>query len=82
MSNQLFTDMHNFSVIYLNVPLLLFKHNGFYLLTQIKNTSWVVFFSPLQPFFPPCLYLRRLKDDLSCIIKVLIYLVTKCISVS
>lgn len=46
MGNELFTEMHYFSVIYLNVLLLLFnliKYSGFYLLTQIKNTSWLFF---------------------------------------
>lgn len=81
MGSELFTEIHYFSVIYLNAFLLLFsliKYSGFYLLAQIKNTSWH-FFSLCKLFSPLCLHSKSLKDNLSCIIKALIYLVAECI---
>lgn len=65
MGSELFTEIHYFSVIYLNAFLLLFsliKYSGFYLLAQIKNTSWLFFF-PLQTFFPSVFAFEKFKGQ-------------------
>lgn len=61
MGSELFTEIHYFSVIYLNAFLLvvsLIKYSGFYLLAQIKNTSWLFFFSSAN-FFPLRVCIRK-----------------------
>ena len=44
------------------------------------DLNYFLAFFPFANFFSPlCLYSKSFKDNLSCIIKALIYLVAKCI---